>query len=91
MDEEPYHITALESGNCQLYVGTSNGLLLVMPLPKLPDSVPKITGPFPSLHLFSAGDKRTGKALQLRPTRISEQELRFIEFDAEQVLGGALH
>ena len=38
------YITTLCSAHSQLFVGTSNGLLLAMPLPKLPDSVPKITG-----------------------------------------------
>nr|XP_026690271.1 rho guanine nucleotide exchange factor 10-like protein [Ciona intestinalis] len=43
-------ITSLVSGNWQLLAGTSNGLLLVMPLPKLPGSVPKITGPCKVCH-----------------------------------------
>ncbi|CAK8688139.1 unnamed protein product [Clavelina lepadiformis] len=38
-------ITSMWSGHSQLFVGTSNGLLLAMPLPKLPGSLPKITGP----------------------------------------------
>nr|CAB3222855.1 rho guanine nucleotide exchange factor 10-like [Phallusia mammillata] len=39
------HVTSMCSGHSQLLVGMSNGLLLAMPLPKLPGSVPKITGP----------------------------------------------
>lgn len=38
-------ITSLWSACHHLMAGTSNGLILVMPLPKLPGSVPKTTGP----------------------------------------------
>ena len=42
--EQRSYITSMQSSHSQLYVGTNTGLLLAMPLPKLPDSVPKITG-----------------------------------------------
>jgi len=45
LNEHQSHITSMQSSHGQLYVGTNTGLLLAMPLPKLPDSVPKITGP----------------------------------------------
>nr|XP_039247749.1 rho guanine nucleotide exchange factor 10-like [Styela clava] len=42
---ENCYITSMWSSYCQLLIGTSNGLVLTMPLPKLSGSVPKITGP----------------------------------------------
>lgn len=46
----PCHVTALWSAYHHLMAGTGNGLVLVMPLPKLPGSVPKTTGPCRICH-----------------------------------------
>lgn len=61
---EQCHVASLWNGHSKLFVGMSNGLLLVMPLPKLAGSVPKITGwfcanCFPQLHQCQYVSKRS--------------------------------